>query len=182
GTVLLTARPFRVGERVRLQGAPGKIEGQVSTLGLLYTTFADGDDQILVPNSVVLASALTPLREPDAVGLRARLPAGTRPEHLESLIEDALTTPIRAHPSITVVELDGDEMIVQIAATPTRSDDAGRLAGELLEIVSAETAQATDQPDSEDPPPTPAPPPPAEHPADGGSRQSGEPETAPETR
>ena len=178
GTVLLTARPFRVGERVRLQGAPGKIEGQVSTLGLLYTTFADGDDQILVPNSVVLASALTPLREPDAVGLRARLPAGTRPEHLESLIEDALTTPIRAHPSITVVELDGDE----IAATPTRSDDAGRLAGELLEIVSAETAQATDQPDSEDPPPTPAPPPPAEHPADGGSRQSGEPETAPETR
>ena len=115
----------------------------MSTLGLLYTTFADGDEEILVPNSVVLASALTPLREPDAVDLRARLPAGTRPDALERLIEDALTTPIRARPSVTVVELDGDEMIVSIAATPTRAEDAGRLAGELLEIVSAETARAT---------------------------------------
>jgi small conductance mechanosensitive channel len=145
GTVLLTARPFRVGERVRLQGAPGRIEGLVSTLGLLYTTFADGDDRILVPNSVVLASALTPLREPDAVQLRARLRAGTKPADLESLIEAALTTPIRAHPSITLVELDGDEVIVQIAATPMRTEDAGQLASELLEIVAAETPQAAEE-------------------------------------
>ena len=44
GTVLLSARPFRVGERVRLQGGglAGKLEGVVSSLGLLYTTFAAG--------------------------------------------------------------------------------------------------------------------------------------------
>ena len=44
--VLLSARPFRVGERVRLQGGglAGQIEGVVSSLGLLYTTFAQGDD------------------------------------------------------------------------------------------------------------------------------------------
>ena len=56
GTVLLSARPFRVGDRVRLQGGgiAGTIEGVVSSLGLLYTTFASGDDQIMVPNSVVL--------------------------------------------------------------------------------------------------------------------------------
>src|SRR3979409_2396005 len=38
GMVLLTAHPFRVGERVRLQGGPlaGSLEGTVSTLGLLY--------------------------------------------------------------------------------------------------------------------------------------------------
>jgi small conductance mechanosensitive channel len=42
GTVLLSAGPFRVGDRVRLQGGPlaGQIEGTVSSLGLLYTTFA----------------------------------------------------------------------------------------------------------------------------------------------
>ena len=78
GTVLLSARPFRVGERVRLQGGPlaGQIEGTVSSLGLLYTTFATGEDSIMVPNSVVLNVAVLPLREPEAVNLRARLRAG----------------------------------------------------------------------------------------------------------
>ena len=44
GTVLLSARPFRVGDRVRLQGGPlaGQIEGTVSSLGLLYTTLRAG--------------------------------------------------------------------------------------------------------------------------------------------
>jgi small conductance mechanosensitive channel len=44
GTVLLSARPFRVGDRVRLQGGPlgGQLEGTVSSLGLLYTTLAKG--------------------------------------------------------------------------------------------------------------------------------------------
>src|SRR5437588_839896 len=72
GTVLLSARPFRVGERVRLQGGglAGQIEGIVSSLGLLYTTFARGDDSIMVPNSLVLNVAVIPLREPDAVNLR----------------------------------------------------------------------------------------------------------------
>ncbi len=58
GTVLLSARPFRVGDRVRLQGGPlaGQLEGTVSSLGLLYTTFANGEDSIMVPNSVVLNS------------------------------------------------------------------------------------------------------------------------------
>jgi small conductance mechanosensitive channel len=60
GTVLLSARPFRVGDSVRLQGGPlaGQIEGTVSTLGLLYTTFATGEGPIMVPNSVVLSVAV----------------------------------------------------------------------------------------------------------------------------
>ena len=71
-----------MGERVRLQGGPlaGQIEGTVSSLGLLYTTFATGDDSIMVPNSVVLNVAVLPLREPEAVNLRARLRAGMTPE------------------------------------------------------------------------------------------------------
>jgi small conductance mechanosensitive channel len=63
GTVLLSARPFRVGERVRLQGGPiaGEIEGTVSSLGLLYTTFSTGEHSIMVPNSVVLNVAVQAL-------------------------------------------------------------------------------------------------------------------------
>ncbi|HEY2631417.1 MAG TPA: mechanosensitive ion channel family protein [Solirubrobacteraceae bacterium] len=60
GTVLLSARPFRVGDRVRLQGGQiaGQIEGTISSLGLLYTTFATEEGSILVPNSVVLSVAV----------------------------------------------------------------------------------------------------------------------------
>src|SRR4051794_12218888 len=75
GTVLLSARPFRVGERVRLQGGglAGTVEGTVSSLGLLYTVLTQGEEEIMVPNSVVLNVAIVPLREPDAVDMRARL-------------------------------------------------------------------------------------------------------------
>ena len=93
GTVLLSARPFRVGDKVRLQGGPigGQLEGTVSSLGLLYTTFARGEDSILVPNSVVLNVAVIPLREPDAVNLRARLPRGMTPSDLQHVLDEALT-------------------------------------------------------------------------------------------
>jgi small conductance mechanosensitive channel len=141
GTVLLSARPFRVGERVRLQGGPlaGQLEGTVSSLGLLYTTFATGDDSILVPNSVVLNVAVLPLREPEAVNLRARLRAGMTPGDLQEILEKSLQTPLRDAPRITLEELDGDEVVVRIAATPIEAVEGRHLASELLSIVSRET-------------------------------------------
>ena len=86
GTVLLSARPFRVGERVSLQGGGIEVEGVVSSLGLLYTTFASGDDAIMVPNSVVLGQAVTPLHEPAGVDLRARLRPGVTPIDVHNLL------------------------------------------------------------------------------------------------
>src|SRR4051794_8834813 len=85
GTVLLSARPFRVGDRVRLQGGAlaGSVEGVVSTLGLLYTTLASGEDTIMGPNAAVLGGAVEPLREPAAVDLRARLRRGGTPPSLQ---------------------------------------------------------------------------------------------------
>ncbi len=66
GTVLLSARPFRVGDRVRLQGGPlaGQIEGTVSSLGLLYTNLLTDDGLIMVPNSVVLNVAVLARAKP----------------------------------------------------------------------------------------------------------------------
>jgi small-conductance mechanosensitive channel len=141
GTVLLSARPFRVGERVRLQGGglAGQIEGTVSSLGLLYTTFATGEDLMLVPNSVVLNVAVLPLREPEAVNLRARLRAGMTPGDLQEILEKQLQTPLRNAPRITLEELDGDEVVVRIAATPRVASEGRHLASELLSIVSRET-------------------------------------------
>jgi small conductance mechanosensitive channel len=141
GLVLLSARPFRVGERVRLQGGglAGQLEGTVSALGLLYTTFATGEDAILVPNSVVLNVAVMPLHEPEAVNLRARLRAGMTPGDLQEILEKSLQTPLRGPPRITLEELDGDEVVVRISATPLVASQGRHLASELLAIVSRET-------------------------------------------
>ncbi len=148
GTVLLSARPFRVGERVRLQGGPlaGQVEGTVSSLGLLYTTFATGDDSTMVPNSVVLNVAVMPLREPEAVNLRARLRAGMTPGDLQEILEKSIETPLRDAPRITLEELDGDEVVVRIAATPRVAAQGRHLASELLSVVSRETRPHPEEP------------------------------------
>ena len=148
GMVLLSARPFRVGERVRLQGGglAGQVEGIVSSLGLLYTTFATGEDSIMVPNSVVLNVAVLPLREPEGVNLRARLRAGMTPSDLQEVLERQLQTPLRDAPRITLEELDGNEVVVRIAATPRVASQGRHLASELLAIVSRETRATADGP------------------------------------
>ena len=143
GTVLLSARPFRVGERVRLQGGSigGQIEGVVSSLGLLYTTFAQGDDHVMVPNSVVLNIAIVPLREPDSVDLRARLNVDVTPLEVQELLEQTIQTPVRDRPHIELEEIDGDEVVVRITATPERPSDGPKLASEVLEAVASRTAR-----------------------------------------
>lgn len=139
GTVLLSARPFRVGERVRFQGGGISLEGVVSSLGLLYTTLADGEDRMMVPNSTVLSQAVIPLREPDSVDLRARLPPGTRPSDLQALLEDVITIRTRGDPRIILEEVDDDEVVVRIAATPETPTDGPRLADEILAAVAGAT-------------------------------------------
>ena len=146
GTVLLSARPFRVGERIRLQGGAiaGQIEGIVSSLGLLYTTLASGDDRILIPNSVILNMAVTPLREPDAVELRARLPADVRPSAVQAVLDDTVHVMTRSKPDIELQELDGDEVVVRISATPERPAEGAQLADEILSAVSRFTRDGGD--------------------------------------
>src|SRR5215212_11528860 len=120
GLVLISAQPFRVGDRVRLQAGSvaGQLEGVVESHGLLYTTFAQGQDSIMVPNNVVLSAAVVPLREPAGVDLRARLRPDVRPSAVQSLLEDAVRTPVRGEPRIALEELDSDEVVVRVTATP----------------------------------------------------------------
>jgi small conductance mechanosensitive channel len=138
GTVLLSARPFRVGDRVRFQGGglAGQVEGVVASLGLLYTTLASGEDAIMVPNSVVLSLAVMPLREPAKVDLRARLHASVRPSELQRLLDDRVRTPTRSHPHIALEEVDGDEVVMRLTATPMRASEGPDLADEILAVLA----------------------------------------------
>jgi small-conductance mechanosensitive channel len=138
GTVLLSARPFRVGDRVRFQGGPisGPLEGIVSSLGLLYTALVSGSDRILIPNSVVLNLAITPIHEPDSVNLRARFPLDFRPTNVQELLENEIEVPTRRSPDIEVLELDGEEVLVRISATPERRADGAKLADQMLAAIA----------------------------------------------
>jgi small-conductance mechanosensitive channel len=144
GLVLLSARPFRVGDRVRLQGGglAGNIEGIVSSLGLLYTIFSDGEDQIMVPNNVVLSVAVIPLREPSGIDLRARLRPGVTPVDIQTLLEETVETPMRDKPRVALEEIDGDEVVVRIAASPEMPSDGAKLSSEVLRALAAETRPA----------------------------------------
>jgi small-conductance mechanosensitive channel len=141
GTVLLSARPFRVGERVRLQagGLAGQAEGVVSSLGLLYTTLARGEDRIMVPNSVVLSAAVVPLREPASVNFKVRMRRGIKPTTLQAMLEDGITVPLRGRPDIGLEELDGDQVVMRVEATPEYADDGAKLADEILTAMSSVT-------------------------------------------
>jgi small-conductance mechanosensitive channel len=134
GMVLLSARPFRLGERVRLQAGAlaGQIEGVVSSLGLLYTTLTRGGEKIMIPNTLVLSAAVVPVREPDSVDVRVRLDSGTRPSQVQAILDSNISVATRKAPSVLLEEIDGDKVVVRVQATPERHSDGARLADEII--------------------------------------------------
>lgn len=137
GIVLQSTRPFRVGERVRLIGGlmAGQVEGIVASMGLFYTSLVSGSDRIMVPNGVVLQLAVMPLREPDRVELRARFSAETTPGEVQEMVASSVTVPTRHPPHIALEELDRDEVVVRVMATPVSPSDGSRLAAEVLAAI-----------------------------------------------
>src|SRR3989440_2247382 len=164
GLVLLTARPFRVGERIRLQAGAlgGVLEGVVSSLGLMYTTIARGEDRIMIPNNGVLAAVIVPLREADSVDVRVRLTAGVRPSQVQALLDHEISTPTRAAATVLLEEIDGDDLVVRVQATPERANDGARLADEIIAALTSVTSEHSTVSEDSD----------TEQPAQDGDRQT----------
>ncbi|HEX3831034.1 MAG TPA: mechanosensitive ion channel family protein [Solirubrobacteraceae bacterium] len=142
GMVLLSARPFRVGERIRLQAGAvgGQVEGIVSSLGLLYTTLTRGADQIMIPNNVVLAAVVMPLREPDSVDVKVRLTSGVRPSQVQAILDNEIGTPTSSK-AVLLEEVDGDDVVVRVQATPEIANDGAKLADEIMAALSSVTGE-----------------------------------------
>jgi small conductance mechanosensitive channel len=87
---------------------------------------------------------ILPLREPEGVDLPARPPSRVTPTDVDRLVQEAVETPMPETPKIALEELDGDEVVVRISATPERPADGPRLATEVLEAVGAHTARSDD--------------------------------------
>ena len=143
GMVLLSARPFRVGERVRFQAGSvgGQVEGIVSSLGLLYTTLTAGADHIMIPNNVVLAAVVVPLREPDGVDVRVRLSSGVRPSQVQAILDQEVSTPTTSGTSVLLEEVDGDDVVVRVQAKPESPHDGAKLADEIMMALSSVTGE-----------------------------------------
>ena len=137
GVVIQGARPFRVGERVRLSGGQleGTMEGTVSSLGLFYTWFASGNERVMIPNSVILGLTVVPLEEPDGIDVRARFDSRVSPDRVQTRLREAITVPLLREPSIWLEEIDRDEVVVRIQATPADPADGAKLAGEVLSVT-----------------------------------------------
>jgi len=66
GIVLLLARPFNIGDRIRLKSGAlgGELVGVVTGMGLTYVTLHTDDGPLSLPNSGVLAAGIGPAPRP----------------------------------------------------------------------------------------------------------------------
>jgi small-conductance mechanosensitive channel len=67
GLVLLLARPFKVGDSIRLRAGAlaGEIDGTVSEIGITYVRMSCNNGMISIPNSQVLNAVVGPLPSGD---------------------------------------------------------------------------------------------------------------------
>jgi small-conductance mechanosensitive channel len=65
GLMLMLARPFAVGELVRMRAGAlgGEIQGTVTDIGITYVRLETGEGPLSVPNAQALAAVVGPLRE-----------------------------------------------------------------------------------------------------------------------
>jgi hypothetical protein len=103
---------------------------------------------VLIPNTVVLASVVVPVREPDPVDVRVRLHTGISATTIQGILDENIRTPTRREPRVTLQEIDGDNVVVRITATPERAADGARLADEIIAAIATVTGehQATPTP------------------------------------
>ncbi len=66
GIVLLLARPFRVGDNVRLRAGAlgGQLDGVITDIGITYVRLNTSGSNMSVPNSLVLAAVVGPVPAP----------------------------------------------------------------------------------------------------------------------
>ena len=173
GMVLISARG-RSGSATACASraaASRQVEGTVARSACSTSTFAQGEDSIMVPNNVVLTSAVVPLREPAAVDLRARL----RPDVKPSEVHEALLARRRAD------RCAASRTSRSRRSTPTRSssasprrpeseEDGPRLADEVLSAIASVTREG-DTDERRPPRPRGRDPRMEDHPTGSGARR-----------
>jgi len=76
--------------------------------------------------------------------------AGLRGRRVARVSRDLEGGASRGDPRITLEELDGEEVVVRIAATPEHADDGPALASQVLAAVAPETRRVEAARDDDD--------------------------------
>ena len=78
GLVLLLARPFNVGDEIRIRSSAlgGELHGRVTGMGMTYVTLDMPDGALSIPNSSLLSAGIGPSPDPTAASID--LSASTR--------------------------------------------------------------------------------------------------------
>lgn len=143
GMVLLGARPFAVGDWVQLRsgGVGGELQGSVLAFGLLYTSFADGGEAILVPNSVVLNSAIVAGQPSDVVEFRVRVPPGMTTRDLQHALDHDIDVPRRpSSVHMALDELSAEGAVVRVRVDGLDDADRARLVDGIAAAVATASA------------------------------------------
>ena len=104
----------------------------------------------MVPNNGVLSAVIVPLVEPDSVDVKVRLGSGVRPSQVQALLDDQIDIPVRAPAAVLLEELDGDDLVVRIQATPERANDGARLADQIIAALASVTREHSVTPPAPD--------------------------------
>jgi hypothetical protein len=85
GIVLMVARPFTVGQRIRIRSGSfgGIFDAEVRGMGLTYVDLLTDDGPLKMPNLGMLASAVGPAPAPAKRPPRVTAPQGSRRQHRE---------------------------------------------------------------------------------------------------
>jgi small conductance mechanosensitive channel len=89
----------------------------------------------------VLASAVVPLREPESVDVKVRLRVGIRPSQVQLILDEGISTQTRSRPRVLLEEIDGEDVVVRVQATPELSKDGARLADEIISVLAGITGE-----------------------------------------
>jgi hypothetical protein len=89
----------------------------------------------------VLSAAIVPLREPKSVDVRVRLGSGVRPSRVQAILDEQISTATRAPATVVLEEIDGDDVVVRVQATPDRANEGARLADEIILALASVTGE-----------------------------------------
>jgi len=59
-----------------------------------------------------------------------------RPSHVQTLLNDKVTTATRSRATVLLEEIDGDDVVVRVLATPERAQDGAKLADEIIATLA----------------------------------------------
>jgi len=75
------------------------------------------------------------------VDVKVRLGAGIRPSHVQAILDERVGTPTRSAPRVLLEEIDGEDVVVRVQATPERASDGARLADEVIAALASVTGK-----------------------------------------